>query len=819
MDVINSLKKLENWLQSWQREDGAYNGIIATFWESTLDTIQANSVHQAPIIRGYLNLYQKTDNRVFLQRAVKAADFLVSDMDWRHHYSHTASDVPGKLAGPIQDIECDLALIHLYKNHRDKIDDADKYLKAVISNVQNYLLTKWWNGRVLSNQVANQIAKNGELFLELYSITKQPDYLKYAISTGDWLVTNQIKSGPLQGALEQSFSDSRIILVYQVPCLPCLVKLHQATGQGKYLQAANLLTKFIKNNELAEGGFIGLYEQTLIIKLVNYLIRNTAALRFVLQPCKKHLLNSPLGRFLLVRRREPIFIARTAEILINLLIAEPTFNLQKHLDFILRYQLTSGSIQNWLGSTPTRGQTPWAPAVPVTRWNVFVFELLSSLLPEKTNYPEQLDILPSSHTSISQYGLMVENHDYFVLIKESQGYYSLSGIYKKGSSTPALNLATQAPKKNLLIVTPIFPPETGGCASRMSDFVQFLNKKKWNIHVFTNQTSKPLRATDPVPVKRIPLFVSFRQIHKLLITSWQLIHCIIKNKINIVLTTIPPGLHAALTIYIAKLLGRPVVLDVRDPWIMGEVYTGTITPGSWKYKAGKQLEKMMFTRADRITSVYQSVMREVINQYPINPNKIAWIPNGINPSLTETTDPTGEPRDPVLNNRTTFLYQGLMARPQNVDRVIDFIPQITKQVPNALFVFIGDGPDKEQLVQKAKAMALDNWVLFKNRVSREEVLQWIRRSNYGIVPLANEFSYAIPSKLFDYLIFRKPILAFVPPGGEADKLIEKYHLGINILRSEFHLPSPIQEDNPIFKDYSRKTTAQALNNLLRSLIG
>lgn len=817
-DLAKSLKRLECWINSWQTSVGSYNGIIATFWESTTGTIQANSVHQTPIIQGYLNLYQRTGNRKFLLRAVAAADLLVNDIGDDYHYRQTASDIPGRPAGPIQDIECDLALIHLYDRYRNEIGGATKYLEAVVQNVQNYLLTKWWDGRVLSHHVANQIAKSGELFIMLYRATHNQEYLQYAMTAGDWLITHQIKRGPLAGAMEQSLYDSRLIGVYQAPCLPCLMSLYRETQQDKYQQAVMQLTRFINSSRLPDGGFIGLYEQTLLIKTINYFIREFRSVRFALVPVKKTLLNSPIGRLLLVQRREPVFIARTAEILNNLLSCGPVIDLDKHVDFILAHQLASGGIQNWIGTSPADPDAIWAGFVPAMRWNAFVFELLSGLLPQGSNYPDGLSRLEPSYTPIRGYGAMVETQDYFALIHQMRGSWQLDSVHYKSSSAPALNLVSSRRSKNLLIVTPIFPPEIGGCASRMSDFVQFLDKDKWNIHVMTNLTPDSLPSYDPVPVKRIPLFVSSKQVLRLIVTSWQLVNYIIRHKIALVLTTVPPGLHAVLTICITKLLGRCVVLDIRDPWIMGEVYTGTIRIGDWKYNIGRYLERIMLLHADAVISVYQSVAQDIISWHPDIKDKIHWIPNGINMALAHQYDSPLDYNNQALQDKVIFLYQGLMARPQNINRVIELIPQITEQVPSALFVFIGNSKAKEKLMNKVHKMSLDQQVMFKNKMSREEALGWVKRADYGIVSLDDRFHYAIPSKLFDYLIFQKPIVAVVPEEGEADKLIKRYQLGINLLTTPFRPLGLINLDNPVYAEYDRQTNANRLDAVLSQMI-
>jgi len=829
LDITKSLKKLENWIESWRKDDDSYNGIISTFWESNLDTVQANSVHQAPIIAAYLNLYQKTKNQTFFKRALRAANFLLNDLNPQTSvYRNIFADTPGKKAGPILNIECDLALLRLYKEHRQELKSPERYLNAVIVNVNNYLLKEWWNGKVWSNYVANQIAKGGELFLELYSLTNKNKYRNYALSMGKWLLDNQIKRGSFKGAFEQSSFDNRLVSAYEAACLPFLQKLYLETKDISYHQAYKQLVAFLQKNELATGGFVDFFEQSAVLKLLNLFLREIRILRPVLLPAKKKLLNSHLSRSLLIRKKEPIFIARLAEILLNITRAnaQEAFNFNNHLNFILQNQLNSGGIKNCIGQTPSAGRKRWIQDVPVMRWNAFVFELLSSLLPEQLSYPDSLGEIQPSLEFVKGYGYLLENQKYLGFIRIQNNKITLERLFVKQENLPVIkdlklgkkrNNPPFNKRKNILIITPSFPPETGGCSSRISDFVRFLNREKFKVHVITKAllTKPQTKTTEDTVINWIHLFVSFRKIWQFFFTVLYLAKYLIKNHIKVVIVTTPPGLHAALSMPLAKLLGRKLILDIRDPWIPSEVYSDRIQSGSLRYRVGIIIEKMLFYLANRISVTTGVITQLLVNKYRINPNKITVIPNGINLAIRDEVETL--PDSPVLEKlkgKTVFLYQGLIARPQALDRILGFIPQILKKIPNAIFVFIGEGKEKQNLRNQVKQYGLEEVVLFLDKKPRKNVLAWIQKANYGIITLDDRFKYAIPSKTFEYLIFHKPIVAVVPTGGAVDKLLQKYGIGINLLREEMRELRPVQSANPIFKDYSRENNTRKLEELI-----
>ncbi len=822
LDFASKLKHLENWLNSWQRQDGAYNGLISTFWESSNATIEANAVHQAPIINGYINLYQKTGNPTFLNKAVQAADFLVRDIHPEaFYYRSLFGDVPGKVAGPILNIECDLALLRLHRVFLSQKKEDVIYLQTVLNNVTGCLIPRWWDGKAWRNQVANQIAKGGELFLELYDVTQQQEYLKYANGMGEWLLEFQIQRGDFRGAFEQSHTDSRIITVYQAPCLPFLVAMHKQTGNSKYQQAYESLTAFIARQELPTGGFVGYYEQGFLLKLINYIMRRVPLFKNYLYQFKRALICSPISKVLLTKRIHPIFIARLAEIMLNLShISNPeTFKRDQHLSFILSHQLPSGGICNCIGDIPTASEAFWVQTIPPLRWNAFIFEWMTSLLPQNSNYPSTItDVIPY-YSMVPGYGAIVENQKYFGLLKKHSDGWELVGLYTKYATTTA-NWAHETKKKNLLIVTPIFPPDTGGCASRMSNLVRMPDPDQWNVYVISDQTNMPSQS-QPASfyIKRIPLFVSYRQLGRLFATIYHLIHQIKIHQIDVVLATIPPGLHAFVTLFIVKLIRRKFIIDIRDPWISGEVYGGGMIPGTLKYLIGRWIEKILATKADAISSVYQGLIQEMVQNYHIDPARAHWIPNGFNsdvlsPSLLQNF---GQEILHLPRSSTIFLYQGLIATPQNVVRFLDFIPNILDQIPNAHFVFVGGGEDKGRLVGEVDRRALKSVVSIYDKMERSKIIKVIQQIDYGIVTLDDKFGYAIPSKIFEYLSWHKPLIGVVPLEGEMDRLLSRHGVGINLLREAFRSLLPITTDNPIYQDLSWASNAGRFNQLLDTL--
>ena len=94
-----------------------------------------------------------------------------------------------------------------------------------------------------------------------------------------------------------------------------------------------------------------------------------------------------------------------------------------------------------------------------------------------------------------------------------------------------------------------------------------------------------------------------------------------------------------------------------------------------------------------------------------------------------------------------------------------------------VFVFVGDGSEKEILVKKVKKSGVGN-ILFINSLPKTEIYNYIKLSDLALVNLKknDEFKNVIPSKIFENVALKIPILLGVE--GEAQELIENYGVGV-----------------------------------------
>ena len=122
-----------------------------------------------------------------------------------------------------------------------------------------------------------------------------------------------------------------------------------------------------------------------------------------------------------------------------------------------------------------------------------------------------------------------------------------------------------------------------------------------------------------------------------------------------------------------------------------------------------------------------------------------------------------------------------------------------KFIDNLDLVIIGYGKVENELKKFVQKNNMSKRVHFLGRVSRDELFNYTKKANLGMVleePLGLSFKFSLPNKLFDYIHAEIPIIAGNLP--EISRIIEKYKVGV------------------LVNDYQPETIAKVIRNLLEN---
>lgn len=218
-----------------------------------------------------------------------------------------------------------------------------------------------------------------------------------------------------------------------------------------------------------------------------------------------------------------------------------------------------------------------------------------------------------------------------------------------------------------------------------------------------------------------------------------------------------PHLFAALGAQrLARRYHVPFVLEIRDLWPETLIELGNLSPRNPGIRVLERIERFLYQSADHIICLLPGGAEHICEKGGRR-SKITWIPNGIDLKSL----PTPYPRD--NGSKLVVMYAGAHGLANGLDSILD-TAAILKQEgwsEQVVLRFVGDGPHKARLVERACKEGLD-MVQFEPHVPRREIYSLLQEADAFVITLreANLFSrYGVsPNKLFDYLASARPVI-------------------------------------------------------------
>lgn len=333
----------------------------------------------------------------------------------------------------------------------------------------------------------------------------------------------------------------------------------------------------------------------------------------------------------------------------------------------------------------------------------------------------------------------------------------------------------------ILIITHNFPPDLGAASFRMESLIRFLSEK----HQVTVLTAYPNRYksikvemkdnfNENVKVVRIP---SLKQSNNLFQRGISFLDFFLKSYIiarklvkghDVVVATSPQifsGFLGALIVNDEK----PFVLDIRDLWPDAMVDLGLTRINSFVYKMLKKIEIYMYKKADKIvinSPAFEEYIRNMGNK------DVYLVTNGVDMEFFEyfkKIDIISPPRKPFR-----ILYAGNLGLAQD----IKILTELNDRIFNDFyFVLIGDGSQRNEIEREINRKGIKN-IELRLPIERQKLLKEYEAADALFVHLRNipMFSKTIPSKIFEYVATRKPVIYGVT--GVTKQILDEMKAGI-----------------------------------------
>lgn len=269
--ITEAVLGLDAWFDTMRGPDG-YGGPVVHWWQDCLlFTGPGLDWRYEGIITGYLNLYEKSGDDVWLVKARRAGDDLLRGQLSTGNFRNSCFEANPHTGGTPHEAACDLALLRLAQVLKTQGDDAwEKYAACAENSLFGFIVGVLWDGdrRVFRNAahdpwfVPNKVATIVEALLAWAAVTgdHQPAEA-YGRPTLQAIADCQVRAprSALDGGIPQRATlqgpGTRLFPFYIARCVPALAQGSVAFGEQHFLEAADAAMGFVLRHMLPDGSF------------------------------------------------------------------------------------------------------------------------------------------------------------------------------------------------------------------------------------------------------------------------------------------------------------------------------------------------------------------------------------------------------------------------------------------------------------------------------------------------------------------------------------------------------------------------------------
>jgi glycosyltransferase involved in cell wall biosynthesis len=257
------------------------------------------------------------------------------------------------------------------------------------------------------------------------------------------------------------------------------------------------------------------------------------------------------------------------------------------------------------------------------------------------------------------------------------------------------------------LVTPGFPPDTGGVEAHTGHLVRGLTARGVDVQVLTGRRGMDRATTEVRDGVRIHSFPAWRT-----------------NEMSISPRLLLAGLRAARGADLVHVhsyhaacgfsaLGGYLTPVVFTPHYHGDGHS----PQAKAMHCGYQyVGRLMFHAARAVICVSDAERDAIVRDFPATADRTHVIPNGVDTAAVRSARP-------FAGQRRTILSLGRLERYKRVTVLLRALPAIPADVQ---LVVVGEGSQREELRRLAAQLGVGDRVRFLGRIGTDEVYRWLR---------------------------------------------------------------------------------------------
>jgi len=349
---------------------------------------------------------------------------------------------------------------------------------------------------------------------------------------------------------------------------------------------------------------------------------------------------------------------------------------------------------------------------------------------------------------------------------------------------------------NIILLSQHFPPEIGAPQIRLYEVSKELQKRGHQVEVITAFPHHPhgiipekykgkfyeKEKYETISVHRSWIYPSpkgsfWRRLISYFSFTFSAFYSVVKAKKADVIICNSPPLFIGITGYIAsKMKKAKFVFNIADIWPESAVELGIVKNKTF-IRFAERLEMFLYRKSWKLAAATEGIQSYLIKKGKPE-SDVFLLPNGVNTESFQPEAPSETWTNKLnLTNKIVFTFAGRLGYAQGLDSILKAAKIVQEKNSTIQFLLVGDGPEKQNLVDLSRELGLTN-TLFHDSVPVTEMPKVFSVTDYSIVSLRNLelFKGARPSKIFPALSTATPVLYC--GAGESAQFLENEKCGI-----------------------------------------
>jgi colanic acid biosynthesis glycosyl transferase WcaI len=354
----------------------------------------------------------------------------------------------------------------------------------------------------------------------------------------------------------------------------------------------------------------------------------------------------------------------------------------------------------------------------------------------------------------------------------------------------------------ILYISQYFPPEMGAPAARAAELSRHWAAAGHDVTVLTGFPNHPTgiippeyrdkfrqgvvhEKTDGVHVART-LLLPFpnRKAHERMLNYSSFcvsaaLTGLFLSKPDVVIATSPQLLVGLSGWWIARWKRVPFVFEVRDLWPESLAAVGMGDADSSLHRTLGKIAGFLYRHSDRVVVVTPAFEDYLVEHWRVPREKISVVENGVETELFAPQPATKLRKELGVDAKFVVSYIGTMGMAHGLETILSAAAQLRDTNPEIIFLMLGEGADRDRIVELARQRNLNN-LRFFDQQPREKIPAYICASDACMVLLKGTdlFKTVIPTKMLEFMSCERPVILGVD--GQARSILEEAGGGLVI---------------------------------------